>query len=75
MFAAALLPIDTVQSSQQNITEALQQLDIKTVFAHKKNENLYWQSLIQVASGDKEAALNTVEMLKADTPTIATFTW
>ncbi len=36
------------------------QADCTQVFAHKKNPDLYWQALLEVAHGNKEAALKTV---------------
>ena len=60
-----------LQASQQPLT----MVNTKTVFAHKKNEHVYWEALIQVANGNKEAALSIIEKFKDALPMTMPFSW
>jgi uncharacterized protein (DUF885 family) len=53
----------------------MQAINHQTIFDHKKNPDLYWQALVDVANGDKDAALKIVEAIHSDKPIIITAAW
>jgi len=55
-------------------TKPMQAINRQTIFDHKKNPDLYWQALVHVANGNKDAALKIVAALDSDAP-ITTPTW
>ena len=46
-----------------------------SVFAEKQHADLYWQALLEVAYGNKEAALKIVDAIRRDIPASITATW
>ncbi len=68
LFILGIILTTSIQAEKQSTIQNLQKASSKTVFAHKKNEHLYWQALLQVANGDKNGALNTLKMLKDGAP-------
>jgi len=47
----------------------------RTVFDYKENSDIYWQALLEVAHGNKDAALKIVDAIRYGIPLSFTSTW
>jgi len=76
MFITTIAMITTaIQPNQQPITKLPQVADSSILFAHKEHPDLYWEALVQVANGNKDAALKIVDALQRGIPLAVKRTW
>ncbi len=65
-----LAMFNSLQTAQMDTDQ-----NAKSLFGHTINEDLYWEALIQLANGDKEAALQIIALIKNENPATRNHPW
>jgi uncharacterized protein (DUF885 family) len=74
-FIIGLILMLPTQAAQKTTAHKSNATTAASFFNHAMHEDLYWEALVQVANGNKDAALRIVDAIKTGTPTTHHCAW